>query len=66
MKNSTFQSMRKEEVTFGAEPYSGDRGEKGYFTRKGKIDSWKDELPPVVVEKIEATFERTMREQGYL
>jgi hypothetical protein len=58
--------MRTEEETFGAEPYSGTKGERGFFVRKGKIDGWKEELSTDLAKKIEDTFMTAMKKVGYL
>ncbi len=65
LEKSTFNNMRKEEVQFGAEPYSGDKGEKGFYVRKGKIDGWKDELPKRSAEKIQNELSKMMSHFGY-
>ncbi len=61
-----FNSMRGEEEAVGAESYAGEKGAKGFFVRKGKTDSWKEEMPPAVVEKIESAFRPGMKRLGYL
>ena len=45
VEQGSFENMRKNEETYGAEPYSGTKGERGYFVRNGKVDGWKKELP---------------------
>jgi hypothetical protein len=60
-----FKSMRREEATFGAESYAGEKGAKGYFVRKGEAESWRKELPQASVEKIEDAFGPVMRKFGY-
>ncbi len=40
-ERSSFNNMRKEEEAYGATPYSGTKGEDGYYVRKGKIDGWR-------------------------
>ena len=66
LDKGTFKNMRKEEITYGAAPYSGDKGEKGFFVRKGKIDGWKDELSSQIVNKICSEFSEAMKSLGYL
>ncbi|MFC1771747.1 sulfotransferase domain-containing protein [Pseudomonadota bacterium] len=61
-----FSNMRKDEKKYGAESYPGEQGKKGFFVRKGKIDSWKEEMPDQVIEKIEKSFYPTMKKMGYL
>lgn len=60
-----FNSMRSEEQTYGAESYAGEKGSKGFFVRKGKIDSWREEMPAEVSERIEQAFGPTMQRLGY-
>jgi hypothetical protein len=66
VERSSFENMRKEEETYGAEPYSGTKGEGGFFMRRGKIDSWKEELSAQARTRIETEFGVTMRKVGYL
>ena len=66
VRRGNFKSMRQEEKTYGAESYAGEKGAKGFFVRKGKVDSWREELPVDDVAKIERAFEAEMREFGYL
>jgi hypothetical protein len=61
-----FTSMRGEEKAYGAEAYADEKGAKGFFVRKGKVDSWKEEMPAEVISKIEQAFELAMRQFGYL
>lgn len=65
LERGTFENMRKEEVLYGAEPYSGTKGEKGFFTRKGKVDGWKEELSLKAVAKIQNEFSDIMNKVGY-
>jgi hypothetical protein len=66
VERSSFESMRQEEETYGAEPYSGTKGEGGFFMRQGKVDSWKEELSPQSTKRIETEFGEAMRKAGYL
>lgn len=61
-----FKNMRKEEVNFGAEPYSGTKGEGGFFVRKGKVDGWKEELSNQAAGRIEKEFADVMRKMQYV
>lgn len=61
-----FDSMRNEEKQYGAESYRGEKGKKGFFVRKGKVDAWKEEMPAEVIEKIEKAFYPVMKKMGYL
>jgi hypothetical protein len=63
---TSFENMRKEEQLYGAEPYSGTKGEGGFFVRKGKANGWKEELPFTALEKIENKFSDVMKKVGYL
>ncbi len=70
VERGDFQSMRKVEQQHGAESYPGEEGndkeEKGFFVRKGVVDSWKEEMPENVIQKIEKKFHQTMKNLGYL
>ncbi len=65
VERSSFANMRKEEELHGAEPYSGTKGERGFFVRRGKVDGWKDELSPAAIQRIETEFAPVMQELGY-
>lgn len=65
VQRSSFSSMRKEEEVYGSESFIGERGSKGYFIRKGEVDSWKSELPVNTIRKIENAFGETMEKAGY-
>jgi len=66
VERSSFENMRKEEETYGAEPYSGDKGERGYFVRRGKVDGWKEEMTEDLAKRIETEFADAMQTVGYL
>jgi len=66
VEEGSFENMRKNEQIYGAEPYSGTKGERGYYMRNGKIDGWKQELTPELAKRIEREFADTMRKVGYL
>lgn len=66
VQRGDFSNMRKDEKRFGAESYPGEKGAKGFFVRKGKIDSWKEEMPGEVIKKIENEFRPMMEKMGYL
>jgi hypothetical protein len=66
VERGDFSNMRKEEKTYGAESYPGEKGEKGFFVRKGTIDSWKEEMPTEAIEKIEKAFHPVMKQLGYV
>ena len=66
VERGDFSQMRNEEKQFGAESYAGEKGQRGFFVRKGKVDSWKEEMPPEVIGNIEQAFYPTMKKTGYL
>ncbi len=66
VEKGNFKSMQKDEMQHGAESYPGEKGSKGLFVRKGKIDSWKEEMSVDVISKIENKFHATMKILGYL
>ena len=61
-----FEAMQNNEKKYGAESFHGEKSEKGLFVRKGQVDSWKEEMPIHVIEKIEREFQETMKLFGYL
>ncbi|QVL50319.1 MAG: sulfotransferase domain-containing protein [Thiocapsa sp.] len=61
----SFSNMRANEKKFGAESYPGEKGARGFFMRKGKIDSWNEEMSAEVIEKIERNFFPVMEKMGY-
>ena len=65
VEQGSFENMRKDEETYGAEPYSHTKGERGYFVRNGKVDGWKKELPDSLAARIERESPATMRLTGY-
>lgn len=66
VQRGDFKSMREEEKTYGAAPYSGTKGEGGFFTRKGKVDSWKEELTAPLADRITDAYYDTMKAVQYL
>lgn len=66
VRRGSFESMRNEEQTHGAEPYSGTKGEGGFFVRKGTVDGWKQELPREIEQRIINEFPEPMKALGYL
>jgi len=66
VERSSFDNMRKDEEMHGAEPYSGTKGERGYYVRRGTVDGWKEELSPGLAARVEREFSETMRLVGYL
>jgi hypothetical protein len=66
VEEGSFENMRKNEETYGAEPYSGTRGERGYFVRNGKVDGWREEMTPAIAQRIETEFSEAMKRVGYL
>ena len=66
VEKGEFKSMQKDEMQHGAESYPGEKGSKGYFVRKGKIDSWKKEMSGDIISKIENKYHATMKTLAYL
>ena len=62
----TFSKMREDEKKYGAESYPGEKGERGFFVRKGKIDSWKEEMSDENIGKITKKFYPVMKKIGYI
>jgi len=60
-----FEAMRKDEQEHGAESYPGKIGKRGRFIRRGKVDGWKDEMSPSLVEEIERELGQTMKALDY-
>ena len=67
--SGSFEAMRKDEDWHGAESYlhvSNDTTSNDErFIRRGKVDSWKDELNTTEIRHIEREFGPIMREMGY-
>ena len=57
----SFSNLSKMENQFGFEEAQNDK-----FFRKGKKDSWKNELNLDLRKKLEDNFKREMKELGYL
>lgn len=64
--NSSFNRMRSLEKEQSKEwkPLQKTRKDMN-FVRKGRVDSWKDELTPAAIKKIELHFGKVMRKVGY-
>jgi hypothetical protein len=62
----SFESMRTSEERHGAESYLriADRKHEHFF-RRGKVDSWKDEMDSTIVHRIEDDFADAMLAAGY-
>lgn len=65
VERGEFSSMRNEEKDKGSESYKGEKGSKGFFVRKGKVDSWKEELPESSQKKIAEAFAEAMSVFNY-
>jgi hypothetical protein len=65
IERTSFSSMRNEEKLHGCESYAGEKGAKGFFVRKGKVDSWKEEMPAAAIRKIEDAYGSVMQQLGY-
>lgn len=66
IKQGAFEAMQRNEKSYGAESFHGQKSIKGLFVRKGRVDSWKEEMPDHVSEKIGRQFQETMELFGYL
>jgi hypothetical protein len=62
----TFQAMQQIEDQHGAEAYRGRAAGAGRFVRVGTTDSWRRELPPASIARIESALGPAMRRAGYL
>lgn len=62
----SFDEMRRNEQLYGAEAYTREQAQRGRFIRRGKVDGWKDEADPALIERIESAFAPAMRRAGYL
>ncbi len=62
LKQTQFNELQKLEK---AEGFS-EKGKGKLFFRKGKIGTWKDEVPSKIINKIEKLFKNEMEELGYL
>lgn len=62
--NSTFENMRKKEEKFGWLNPIWPRDKA--FVRRGKVGSFKDEMPPAVLEAFMRLSTSTLRRLGYL
>jgi len=65
-ERGSFSSMRANEDRHGAESYPDEIGQRGKFIRKGKIDSWRDEMPSKTVMRVERELAPAMKKMGYL
>lgn len=61
-----FDAMQQLEDEHGAEAYRGRAAGKGRFVRVGEIDSWRREVDPALVARIEQEFAPVMELAGYL
>ncbi len=62
LKQTQFKELQKMEKTDGFK----EKGKGELFFRKGKIGTWKDEVPTKIIKKIENIFNKEMVELGYL
>jgi hypothetical protein len=65
IEQSSFEAMKKSEETYGAEAYMGIKEKRGSFVRRGKPDSWREEMDVELIAKIESEFAPAMRSLGY-
>jgi hypothetical protein len=61
----SFSSMRNQEKIYGAESFPGEKGNRGFFMRKGEVEGWRDELSDRNLATIETAFSQAMRVMGY-
>lgn len=65
LERGRFDAMRAEEERGGAEAYPGHLAARGRFVRRGRVDGWREELPPATAERIARSFEGEMHALGY-
>ena len=63
LKQTEFEELQKMEKQDG---FQEKLRRKDLFFRKGKIGTWKEELPVDLARKIEKIFHKEMTELGYL
>jgi len=63
---SSFEAMKKDEETHGAESYMKVKEKRGMFVRRGKTDGWKEEMDPTLIAEIESEFASVMKLVGYM
>jgi hypothetical protein len=66
VERGSFEAMQELEDLHGAEAYRGRAVGKGRFVRVGKVDSWRREVDPALVSRIEQEFAPVMKLAGYL
>lgn len=66
VERGAFEAMRRNENRHGAEALRKAADPEGRFIRKGKVDSWREEMPPEVAEAIVREFRPVMERVGYL
>jgi len=62
IENTTFEKLKKKEEIYGFK----EATKHGKFFRKGVSGEWKENLDKEICLKIEKSFEREMKELGYL
>ena len=62
LKQTQFKELQKIEKSEGFL----EKGKGELFFRKGKIGTWKTEVSPNIINKIEKLFKNEMKELGYL
>ena len=62
LKQTQFSELQQMEKKEGFE----EKGKGELFFRKGKIGTWKDEVSPNLINKIEKFFKKEMEKLGYL
>ncbi len=61
--NTSFNKLQDLEKKDG---FKEMRSKSGIFFRKGKSGNWKNYLDKKIISQIEQTFEKEMKELGYL
>ncbi len=61
-----FERMRRDEEQHGAESYPGELGRRGRFIRKGRVDSWRDEMEERTADRVTRECSTVMQSLGYV
>ena len=62
----SFEAMQRNEYSHGVEGLRRAANKEERFIRKGKVDSWREEMPLEVAEAIVGEFRPVMEQVGYL
>lgn len=66
VERGSFEAMRAIEEKYGTESYPEEIRRRGRFVRKGKVNGWRQELTPSLVQRIVSQFSEAMNILGYL